>query len=64
MPRLNNGCTTNASINHKLDEFDEVLVELYEKLNELPNSREKSITITKLDETVLWLRETIMKTDF
>ena len=35
----------------------EAIIDAKNAVNELPNSREKSLVLTKLDEAYLWLKE-------
>jgi len=41
--------------------FQELLNSLYAEVETLPNSREKALVVTKIDEAALWLREALSK---
>jgi len=61
MIKLNSQTLASQGKLQTVEAYQEILDSLYTAVETLPNSREKALVVTKIDEAALWLREAISK---
>ncbi|HBY21399.1 MAG TPA: hypothetical protein DEG71_10420 [Clostridiales bacterium] len=61
MIKLNSQTLASKGQIQTVEAYQEILDSFYTAVETLPNSREKALVITKIDEAALWLREALSK---
>jgi len=61
MIKLNSQTLASQGKIQTVEAYQEILDSFYTAVETLPNSREKALVVTKIDEAALWLREALSK---
>jgi len=61
MIKLNSQTLASQGQIQTVEAYQEILDSFYTAVETLPNSREKALVVTKIDEAALWLREALSK---
>ena len=61
MIKLNSQTLASKGQIQTVEAYQEILDSFYTAVETLPNSREKALVVTKIDEAALWLREALSK---